>query len=177
MDNNYTSSVTAGQSSESTILVRRRNTDVPVFPTEQSKSEALMNRYNWTIRQPLQTPSPVVEHEPIVVHSVPPFVSDFVRSVAEIEGVRCIVAEDAADEQTVHFTTFAQPVTDHLREAVYAVEQKVIEDYPDVIFDFHLRDASRTITGTPVLVPGQRFFAVWGSLDDEPRRPSEAGEE
>lgn len=114
-----------------------------------------------------------IEHGEAAGHTSPA-ISELIKALSEIEGVCCIVAEDT-EGHIIHVTTFASPLTHKLREGVYAAEAKVIESYPDQVFDFHLRDASKAETGTPVPLPGQHFFAVWGALDEEPGRTSEPG--
>lgn len=175
MENNYTNSTI-----ESTILVPRRAAAETRYHVEQS------DRSNVTRKDLIITPVAsalphITEAQPIVVHSVHPSISEFVRRVAEIEGVHCVVAEDISeedkpDEYIIHLTTFAHPLSEQTRSAVYAIEAELIDEYPDRSFDFHLRDSSGTVTQTPMLLPGQRFFAIWGTLNEESGRSSDASE-
>lgn len=89
--------------------------------------------------------------------------------MAEIPGVQCIVAEDT-EGSIIHFSIFAHPLPRESRDVIYAAEAALIRKYIDQVFDFHLRDASLTLTGTPQPIMGQHFFAVWGALDEESRR-------
>ncbi len=165
---------TVALQSESTVLIRGSRAKAS-SETEKSESTVLEARGNWKIT-PVEIPPPsIIEHAPIVTYMTPPSVSKFTEMVAEIDGVRCIVAEDA-EGQIIHVTTFAGPMTDKTREGVYAAEAIVIETYPDQVFDFHLRDAAQTETGTPIPILGQHFFAVWGALDEESGRSPEAGQ-
>jgi hypothetical protein len=165
---------TAALQSESTVLIRGSR-DKASSETEKSESTVLEVRGDWKITT-IDIPAPqIVDRAPVVAYLTPPSVSKFTQLVAEIDGVRCIVAEDA-EGQIIHITTFANPLTDKSREAVYAAEASIIESHPDQVFDFHLRDAAQTETGTPIPIPGQHFFAVWGALDEESGRTSEAGQ-
>lgn len=129
---------------------------------------------NWKVSNVQLPPPSIISKPPIVTYALHPSVTEFTRTLAEIVGVQCIVAEDT-EGQVIHFSTFAEPLTDRTREAVYAAEAKLIERYPDQVFDFHLRSAALTDAGTPTPIPGQHFFAVWGSLDEKSGRASEAG--
>lgn len=166
---------TAALQSESTVLIRGSRAKAS-SETERAESTVLEVRGDWKITQIDIPPPSIIEHAPITSYQTPPSVSKFTQMVAEIDGVRCIVAEDA-EGQIIHITTFASPLTDKTREAVYAAEAGIIETYPDQVFDFHLRDAEQTETCTSAPIPGQHFFAVWGALDEESRRSSEAGQE
>jgi len=92
-------------------------------------------------------------------------VEQFVQNVANVKGVKCIAVEEA-EGQIVHFTTFADPVSEQSRAEIYAIEAATIDAFPDLVFDFHLRLASEAEGGTPIPIPGQRFFAVWGDLHE-----------
>jgi hypothetical protein len=100
-----------------------------------------------------------------------PAVHEFIRRVSAIEGVRCVVAEP--EEDAIHLTTFATPLTEDIEDAIIAVEAWTIDSFPDFLFDFHVFDAARNIGEAPESVPGECF--VWGSLDADARRAPEAG--
>lgn len=171
---NYISSThVAGLQSEATLLVRER---LARFAAETQKSLARTPeiRCQWRV-----TPAPLPPLEPqapvrVVWHGHHPAILEFGRKVAQVDGVRCIVVEDV-EGQIIHFTTFADPLTESIRDAIYAIEANTIDKYPDLVFDFHLRVASEAETGTPTPIPGQRFFAVWGGLDEKPERASTTG--
>jgi hypothetical protein len=95
-----------------------------------------------------------------------PAVIEFARRVSALDGVRCVMAEP--EDGAIHLTTFATPLTEGAQTAIYDVEASLIDDYPEFLFDFHLRDAALNFGDTPVTIPGECF--VWGSLDAEPRR-------
>jgi hypothetical protein len=73
-----------------------------------------------------------------------PWVGEFVRPASRIENVCCVVVEDASDG-VVHRTTFADPLSENTRDAIYAIEARTIDLHPDLLFDFHLRNSSETI--------------------------------
>ncbi len=69
----------------------------------------------------------------------------------------------------IHLTTFGYPsYRKETQTAIYDVEASLIDDYPEFLFDFHLRDAALNFGDTPVTIPGECF--VWGSLDADARR-------
>jgi hypothetical protein len=174
--NRYISAThTAALQSESTVLIRGSRVKAS-SETEKSESMVQSIHGDWTVTVMDIPPPQIIDRAPVISYLTPPAVSKFTEMVAEIDGVRCIVAEDA-EGQIIHITTFADPLTDKTRDAVYAAEASVIQSYPEQVFDFHLRDAAQTETGTPIPIPGQRFFAIWGALDEESGRSSEAGEE
>jgi len=72
-----------------------------------------------------------------------PAVLEFIRRVSQIEGVRCVVAEP--EEDAIHLTTFASGLREKDRETIYDLECDLIDLYPDMLFDFHLRDADRNL--------------------------------
>jgi hypothetical protein len=169
------STATNAKQSEVTILVRQGSTK-PQAEIKQSESKATPMTQKWVVSNVQLPPTSIISEPPIITYALHPSVTQFTRTLAEIKGVRCIVAEDT-EGQIIHFSTFAEPLTDQTRDAVYAAEAKLIEQYPDQVFDFHLRSAARTDAGTPTPIPGQHFFAVWGSLDEKSGRASQAGQE
>jgi hypothetical protein len=94
-----------------------------------------------------------------------PAVIEFARRVSALDGVRCVIAEP--EDGAIHLTTFATPLTEEAQTAIYDVEDSLIDDYPDFLFDFHLKDAADYFGDTPANVPGEQF--VWGSLDADSR--------
>jgi len=96
----------------------------------------------------------------------PPFVSTFVRAVAKVPGVKCIVVEDSENHRTVHVTVFVDPLTEDARSAVYAIERDTIDANPNLAFDFHVRRADETSGKTPALAASDYYFVVWGAIDD-----------
>ena len=98
--------------------------------------------------------------------TVPPCIHSFVRAVTKVTGVRCVVAEEG-EQDTVHLTTFADPLTEEARARVYAIEAETIKANSDYVFDFHLRraDEAKATGGTPAGIAGAHYFAVWGGID------------
>ena len=161
------------QHAEGTLLVRQRENTLTV-QTEGSGAQVREIRSDWQLSAvPTQVFS-IVSHAMGVWQNDHPAILEFVEKVKQIDGVRCIIIEDV-DGQIIHFTTFADPMTEELRDKVYAAEAATIRAYPDLVFDFHLRIASETTGSAPMPIPGQRFFAVWGGLDEKSERSSQTG--
>jgi len=91
---------------------------------------------------------------------------EFVKRLAEIGTVKCVVVEET-DMGVIHITTFATGMSDSDRDAVYELEADVIEQHGSA-FDFHLRRAEEA-GATPAMIPGRHFFAIWGGLDASDR--------
>jgi hypothetical protein len=158
---------------QSTLVVPARK-DVPTTQTQNSGTKVVEVSNDWRIMQVPPQNVQVILRPPVIWSSGHPSISEFVRKAALVAGVRCIVVEDV-DEKIIHLTTFADPVTEETQRSIYAIEAATIDAYPDLVFDFHLRVASETESGTPIAVPGQRFFAIWGNLDEKPANPRQAG--
>ena len=103
--------------------------------------------------------------------TVPPGVGTFIDSAARVQGVRCVVIEEE-EEGIVHITTFAASLSPETRRSIYVIETQTIRDNPNLTFDFHLRRTDEATGPTPVSITGRHFFAVWGSMDADERRPS-----
>jgi hypothetical protein len=99
----------------------------------------------------------------IVTRSVPDCVHAFVRSVAKIAGVRCVVVEDG-EANSIHITTFLERLSDDLRQQVYEIEGTTIRENPSAVFDFHVRGAEE-VSGSLASIAGKHYYAVWGELD------------
>jgi hypothetical protein len=168
------SAVGSKQHPESTLLVPSRK-DVQAT-TDKSGTKAIEVSRDWVIvKLPTLPIAPLIARPPVVWGGGHTSITEFVNKVSKVQGVRCIVVEDV-DERIIHFTTFADPLTEQTRDVIYAIEASVVDSYPDLVFDFHLRDSSETIGGTPTAIPGQRFFAVWGGLDENSSRTPQAGQ-
>jgi len=135
------------------------------YPPGTMRAEPLANPVTefWSLHRMGQllpsTIQPVVRIRP---HVIPPYVHDFVNAIRKIDHVKCIVAEDGEDITSLHVTTFAQQIDDELRDRVYEIEADIIENNPDVIFDFHLRRAE---AAEPAASSSLRHvFMIWGSL-------------
>ncbi len=92
--------------------------------------------------------------------AAPPAASDFVRAVAAVPGVKCAVVEQI-DNNVIHITTFAEPLTEEARERIYSIEAETIQCNPNSVFDFHVRSA-KDVTGD--FARGKHYFAVWGEI-------------
>ena len=104
--------------------------------------------------------------------SLAPSVAEFINRIGRIENVRCVVVDNG--DRVIEITTFAEPLTEETRDAVYAVEVGMIDDFPELVFDFHLRDASDLQGVPPDKIPG--VVAVWGSPDENSGRTPETGQ-
>jgi hypothetical protein len=141
--------------------------------TEKSDDQ-LGLKWVWDIRpgQSPQTSEPPTFRLPEVFNlsTLPPCVHEFVRTVANIPGVQCIVAEEA-EHRTVHLSTFADPLTEETERLIYQAEMDLIFSNPNLRFDFHTRRASEA-KGELNLSARQHYFGyfgVWGSLDAKSR--------
>jgi hypothetical protein len=102
-----------------------------------------------------------------------PAVIEFVRRVFEVEGIRCVVAEKV--EGVIQITTFAYPLTEDLQDAIYNLEDEALDQSPEIILDFHLRNAQINLGSTPVATGAEQSFSVWGNLDANSRRAPPTG--
>jgi hypothetical protein len=136
--------------------------------TENSDVKASQIHWEWKL-QPV-SPLLVVNVPPrreFETVSVPTPVHAFVRSVAKIPMVKCVVVEDG-EGGSVHITTFVDGLTDELRNEIYAVEIETIQENPNQIFDFHVRRAEE-VSGSPASISGKHYYAIWGDLDADRR--------
>jgi len=128
-----------------------------------------VSRMEWKWKLGSITPAAIFKRPRKVetVASVPSAVHAFVRSVAKIPRVKCVVVEDG-EGRSVHITTFVEQVTDELRKNIYAVEVNTIQENPNHVFDFHVRNANE-VSGKPESISGKHYYAIWGELDAERR--------
>jgi hypothetical protein len=130
--------------------------------TQLTRDELHVMIVPWVFRPERSTSVQV--REAVRPRPVPAELLRFVHAVTGIEGVRCVVIEEFS-EASLHITTFADPMTEDLRDRVYDAEIAAIEAAPALALDFHLRRADEVHSGTPSSVTGQHIFAVWGTLD------------
>ena len=170
MASNYTEAVSSSIVQEgaaaSLNLVFAEDTEEVVETTQTIPPSGAL--YELTICPAPKFPIAAIrKQEPIPFKSVPPCVHGFVKTVAKVAGVRCVVVEEG-ENNTIHITTFAEPLTEECREAVYAIEADLVQGNPNLMFDFHLRDAdgSRNIAAA---ISGKHYFAIWGGVDADPQ--------
>jgi hypothetical protein len=108
----------------------------------------------------------VVAREPVKISPLPQCATDFIKAVAQLPGVQCIIAEEG-ESGTIHVTTFAEPLNPELEKRIYDAEYNAISSNPGRQFDFHTRRVSEA-KGRLSLSAGQHYFGVWGSLDAAP---------
>jgi hypothetical protein len=161
-----TNSAATSSRPESTLIVPPRKDFEPTSTEKSAATKTVEATMNWQVVEIALPPVSFIQRQSQLWTGGHPAINDFVKRASGIDGVRCLVVEEV-DEKIVHLTTFADPVTEEVQQAVYAVEAAIIDTYPESVFDFHLRVASETESGTPVPVPGQRFFAIWGNLDEK----------
>ena len=65
--------------------------------------------------------------------------TDFIRAISELSGTRAVWVEPI--DGVLHVTTFVTDVTEERRASIYACERKLIAHYPDLVFDFNVRDS------------------------------------
>ncbi len=152
---------------ESVLIVPPRP-GVLVAETEKTMGASKETKSQWTVSNVSLPPPHIYSHAPVMWQGSHPAINEFVTKASQVAGIQCIVVEDV-DGQIFHVTTFAEPFTEDARSAIYEIEAQTIRAFPTIIFDFHLRRASETEGGTPTPVPGQNFFAVWGSLHEKPK--------
>jgi hypothetical protein len=148
-----------------TIL--RRPISTPQDETDEKNSEVVeaskLLQWEWKLGPvtsvPIQKPPQKIEPlgtPPACVHS-------FVRAVAIIPEVKCVVVEDG-EGHTVHITTFVEGLTEEKRREIYAVEAETIYANPNLVFDFHVRVAEE-VSGNLASISGKHYYAIWGELD------------
>ena len=131
---------------------------------EHSDAEGLEFRWNWVIKKLKLPPARRTQVVPEVMTRVAPTcVHEFVKAVAKIPGVRCVVVEDA-EGRAVHITSFVANLSDKIRESIYAIEGETILTNPNLTFDFHVRRAEE-VSGSPAGISGKHYYAIWGDLD------------
>lgn len=67
---------------------------------------------------------------------------EFIASVKKLDGTHAVYVETIDD--VTHVSTFVSMGTEELRHGIYACERKLIDDCPDAVFDFHVREAALT---------------------------------
>lgn len=175
MEADYLINSAAGPRTPAGTLIVPERRDVRTTTTDKAEAKVVEVKNNWEIVALPNALFQMFSRPPIAWASEHPAVNAFVSKVAQITGVKCIVVEDV-EGKIFHLSTFATPLTEETRRAIYEAEATLIDSYPTLIFDFHLRDAGETIGLTPIAIPGQQFFAVWGDLDANTRRAPQTGE-
>jgi hypothetical protein len=155
--------------SELHLIVPESEQELPTTESIENKTTPIQQPWNASsgkmVPIPIPPPAPLPEVKSLYPHPmVYPAIEQFVKKAAKIPGIKCMVIEEA-EGQIVHVSTFAEPVNDELRDAIYSLEAATINAFPDIVFDFHLRLASEVDGGTPIPVPGQRYYAVWGQVN------------
>lgn len=88
-----------------------------------------------------------------------------VSSLSKSNSVVAILAEPIEDHgAAVHITTFADPLDESTRDAVYSAECDLIDKFENTRFDFHLRQPAR-VDGRIVIPPTPYALILWQRLD------------
>lgn len=66
--------------------------------------------------------------------------------------------------RTVRITTFVEGLTQDKRTEIYGIEAETIYANPNLLFDFHLRQAEE-VSGNLASISGKHYYAIWGELD------------
>ena len=86
---------------------------------------------------------------------VPTIVSRFVEELRSCPQVLAVIVERGSNESDLHITTFAQSLTDDVREAVYSAERIAIDLFAPRTFNFHLRQPE--VVGGQPLIPSATY--------------------
>jgi hypothetical protein len=159
----FTNEAALSKEGATSITIVRRPVSTP---QEETESSSALDKGSKPVEWKLQAISAPVKKEPpqkFVISAAPVCVHSFVRAVAGIPGVKCVVAEDA-EGGVVHITTFVEALTDEKRRSIYAVEVETIRANPKLIFDFHVRVAEE-VSGNLGFISGKYYYAIWGELD------------
>jgi len=150
----------------STTIVRRPVANQQEETDEKSSELVAASKLEWrwklgpAISIPAQKPPPSQKIEAL---TAPACVHSFVRAVARIPGVKCVVVEDG-EGRTVHITTFVEGLTEDKRTEIYGIEAETIYANPNLVFDFHVRVAEE-VSGSLASISGKHYYAIWGELD------------
>ena len=88
-----------------------------------------------------------------------------VSSLSKPNSVVAILAEPIEDHgAAVHITTFADPLDESTRDAVYSAECDLIDKFESTRFDFHLRQPVR-VDGRIVIPPTPYAMILWQRSD------------
>ena len=150
----------------STTIVRRPVAITPAETDEKSSAlvEASKLEWGWRLGPVISVPAPKPPPQKIEpLGMAPACIHSFVRAVARIPEVKCVVIEDG-EGHTVHITTFVEGLTEEKRREIYAVEAETIYTNPNLVFDFHVRVAEE-VSGNLASISGKHYYAIWGELD------------
>lgn len=144
----------------STTIVRRPSS----IPLVESDDKSSVVEVDWILSPIHQIPKvDVAQQRRYEVQTAPVCVHSFVKAVARIPKVKCVIVEDG-EGHTVHITTFVEHPTDEIRNEIYTVEVETIRENPNLVFDFHVRHAEE-VSGSPASISGKHYYAIWGDLD------------
>jgi hypothetical protein len=149
----------------STTIVRRA-VATPQEETDERSSElveASKLEWRWRLGPAISVPAQKPLPQKIEALTAPACVHSFVRAVARIPEVKCVVVEDG-EGHTVRITTFVERLTEEKRREIYAVEAETIYANPNLVFDFHVRVAEE-VSGNLASISGKHYYAIWGELD------------
>lgn len=94
-----------------------------------------------------------------------------VNSLSRPNSVVAILAEPVEDNgAAVHITTFADPLDEPTREAVYSAECDLIDKFENTRFDFHLRQPQR-VQGRIVIPPSPYAMILWQRSESDACSP------
>lgn len=162
-----TNGVVLPKEAPTSTTIMRRPVSTPQEETDEKNSElveASKLQWEWkfasVISIPVQRAAPPPKIEAV---TAPACVHSFVRTVAQIPDVKCVVVEDG-EGHTVHITTFVEALTEEKRNQIYAVEADTIHANPNLVFDFHVRQAEE-VSGNLASISGKHYYAIWGELD------------
>lgn len=153
--------------SSTTVVRRPTSSQEQETDDKNSEVEATKMQMQWEWKLERVQPTRQQPPRPRIVETamVPDCVHSFVKSVAKIPKVKCVVIEDG-EAGTIHITTFVESATEEVRNQIYAVEADTIHANPNLVFDFHTRRVEE-VSGHPACIAGKHYYAIWGELDAE----------
>jgi hypothetical protein len=159
-------SILAEAAPHSTTVIRRASSGEEQ-QTDEKNSEVGATKLQWEWKLERVQPIRQQTSPPRIVETaiVPDCVHSFVKSVAKIPTVKCVIVEDG-EAGTVHITTFVENPNEEIRNKIYAVEAETIQANPNLVFDFHTRRAEE-VSGNPASIAGKHYYAIWCELDAE----------
>jgi hypothetical protein len=99
-----------------------------------------------------------------VDYLVAPILDRFIERLHSVREVLAVVIENGPIEQHLHVTVFGLPVSEQVRESVYAAERDLMDAFPMKTFDFHLRQPE-IIDGKPD-IPASSYALLFWRRDD-----------
>lgn len=109
----------------------------------------------------------IAEQNVVITDGRIPEVLDYlVTLLSPLGEVLAMIAETIGDAGALHITVFADPVSEKTRETIYGGERELLDRFPDITFDFHLRQPER-VDGEPMIPPAPQALVLWHRVDTD----------